>query len=351
MQYLKADTAATILIGPFVDAGDGVTPETGITLAAADHAELMKHDGTTFVDLTSDSRTFTHKEGGWYTLVLGTGDTDTEGRLTVLIMDTSVCLPVWKDFMVVNANVYDSLFAAAATDYLQVDAVEISGDSTAADNLESACDNYSVTRGLTGTALPAAAADAAGGLLISDAGGLDLDTKLANGNEITAARMSELDAGTAGKMANQVDEIRTDTEDLQTQVGTDGAGLTNMPWNSDWDAEAQSEAADALTAYGPPTKAEMDTAHALLATPAQVNTQVVDALNTDTYAEPGQGAPAATATLAAKIGYLYKFLRNKVTQTATELRVYGDDGSTVDQKATVSDDGTTYSRGEIGSGA
>ncbi len=55
------------------------------------------------------------------------------------------------------------------------DVTAISGDSTAADNLESACDNYSATRGLTGTALPAVAADAAGGLPISDAGGLDLD--------------------------------------------------------------------------------------------------------------------------------------------------------------------------------
>ena len=36
----------------------------------------------------------------------------------------------------------------------------------------------SATRGYTGTALPAAAADAAGGLVISDAGGLDVDTYL-----------------------------------------------------------------------------------------------------------------------------------------------------------------------------
>lgn len=129
MQFLKADTAATILIGPFLDKGDGVTPETGITLGAADAAELMKHDGTTFVDLTSDGRTFTHKQGGMYTLALGTGDTDTEGRLTVFIADDDVCLPVWKDFMVVNANVYDSLFAAAATDYLQVDAKQLDGSA------------------------------------------------------------------------------------------------------------------------------------------------------------------------------------------------------------------------------
>jgi hypothetical protein len=65
--------------------------------------------------------------------------------------------------------------AEASTGDEAVDAAAISGDATAADNLELACDNYSVTRGLTGTALPAAAADAAGGLPISDAGGLDLD--------------------------------------------------------------------------------------------------------------------------------------------------------------------------------
>jgi len=40
------------------------------------------------------------------------------------------------------------------------------------------------------TALPNAAADAAGGLPISDAGGLDLDAKLANTNAITTARMA-----------------------------------------------------------------------------------------------------------------------------------------------------------------
>jgi hypothetical protein len=42
------------------------------------------------------------------------------------------------------------------------------------------------------TSLPNAAADAAGGLAISDAGGLDLDAKLANTNEVTAARMGAL---------------------------------------------------------------------------------------------------------------------------------------------------------------
>ena len=58
----------------------------------------------------------------------------------------------------------------------------------------------------------------------------------------------------------QTAAIETDTQDLQTQVGTDGAGLTAIPWNAAWDAEVQSECADALTAYDPPTKTELDAA-------------------------------------------------------------------------------------------
>ncbi len=83
---------------------------------------------------------------------------------------------------------------------------------------------------------------------------------------------------------------------------------------------------------------------------AEVNAEVVDALATDTYAEPGQGTPGATISLAAKIGYLYKAWRNKSTQTATEYDLYNDDTTTVDQKATVSDNATTATKGEISTG-
>jgi hypothetical protein len=83
---------------------------------------------------------------------------------------------------------------------------------------------------------------------------------------------------------------------------------------------------------------------------AAVNAEVVDALSTDTYAEPGQGAPGTTISLAAKINYLYKAWRNKSTQTSTTYSLYDDAGSTVDQKATTSDNGTTFTREEIASG-
>lgn len=54
-----------------------------------------------------------------------------------------------------------------------------------------------------------------------------------------------------------------------------------------------------------------------LITAAQVNAEVVDALNVDTYAEIGQEAPAATQTLRKMLGYLYKAWRNRSTQSLT----------------------------------
>lgn len=101
----------------------------------------------------------------------------------------------------------------------------------------------------------------------------------------------------------------------------------------------------AIVAAGP-TKAEMDTAHGLLATPAQVNTQVLDVMNVDTFAEPA-GIHAATASIFAKINFIAAFLRNKKTQTATTqlLRNDADDGTIA--TSTVSDDGTTATKGEF----
>jgi hypothetical protein len=73
-------------------------------------------------------------------------------------------------------------------------------------------------------------------------------------------------------------------------------------------------------------------------------------LNVTTFAEPGQGTPAATTTLAQKIGYLYKALINRTTSSTTEIKMYDNAGTVVDQKLTHSDNGTTYDRGTMGTG-
>jgi hypothetical protein len=129
---------------------------------------------------------------------------------------------------------------------------------------------------------------------------------------------------------------------------TAGVTLAAAAIQAIWDALTA-----ALTTAGSIGKLLVDNINATVssrATPAQVNTEVVDALATDTYAEPGQAAPGATVTLAAKIGYLYKAWRNRTTQTDTQYSLYADDAVTVDQKATFSDNGTTADRGEVASG-
>jgi hypothetical protein len=74
------------------------------------------------------------------------------------------------------------------------------------------------------TSLPNAAADAAGGLAISDAGGLDLDTQLAATNEVTAVRMGALtDWINGGRLDLLLDAIPT-----TAMRGTDSAALASV---------------------------------------------------------------------------------------------------------------------------
>ena len=74
------------------------------------------------------------------------------------------------------------------------------------------------------------------------------------------------------------------------------------------------------------------------------------ALLDDARSEPGQGAPPVNPDAMTKLDYLYKAWRNKKTQTATTFSLFDDAGTTVDHKATVSDDGTTATIGEVATG-
>jgi len=63
-------------------------------------------------------------------------------------------------------------------------------------------------------------------------------------------------------------------------------------------------------------------------------------------AEPAKAAPGTTISLGDKIDYLYAAWRNKVTQTSTQYVLCGNDGNGF-FKATVADDGTTFTRSEM----
>lgn len=86
-------------------------------------------------------------------------------------------------------------------------------------------------------------------------------------------------------------------------------------------------------------------------TAASVNAEVVDVMTVDTTAEMSQVAPPATPTFQEMWSYLYFRLRNKCTTTASEDAMWDNAGTTKLVKTTISDDGTTLTKGEYTSGA
>jgi hypothetical protein len=213
---------------------DGVDFRVDASHASGD-TKIMKDEGAE----ANTTNGFTD-EGNGYSIVLTATEMEA-ARIVVYVIDSAT--KAWLDRAIV---------------------IETYGNA----NAQHALDLDDAVRGGM-TALPDAAADAAGGLAISDAGGLDLDTKLANTNEVTAARMGALtDLIDGGRLDLILDDILLDTgttlpttlvaiaEYIDTEIaeiiatiGVAGAGLTDLGGMSTaMKAEAQAEATAALVA-------------------------------------------------------------------------------------------------------
>jgi hypothetical protein len=81
-----------------------------------------------------------------------------------------------------------------------------------------------------------------------------------------------------------------------------------------------------------------------------VKAKVVEALDEDLYEDLDQEDLESPTRLTYMIRWLYKLAANKVTQTTDLTRVYNRLGTIVDQKAAVSNDGTTFTRSGFSSG-
>jgi hypothetical protein len=126
--WLKQSTATTIVVGPLVDSVTAAQ-ETGLTITSAE-VLVWKQGGTSFA-AKNESSSATHRSYGMYTVPLDTTDTNTLGQLIVGVYEAGI-LTARHDYMVVPANVWDSMFGA---DYLQVDVEQIDGSTAAATRL------------------------------------------------------------------------------------------------------------------------------------------------------------------------------------------------------------------------
>jgi hypothetical protein len=177
------------------------------------------------------------------------------------------------------------------------------------------------------TALPNVAAGAAGGLPDdTDANGA---VRIVDG---TGAR--EIDTA-SGAVALVTTATTCTTASTCTALGAGAVDATAIATGA---IDADAIAAAAITSSEAPN---LDAAVSTRATPAQVNTEVVDVITVDTYTIPGQTTPSNTPTLEDALMLLYKAWKNEKRQTATQYSLYDNAGAVVDQKATVSDDGTT----------
>jgi hypothetical protein len=133
---LRQSTAVTRMIGPFLDATDGVTPETGL---AGNGTEISK-DGAAY---GTGPTLGAHDAEGWYPVSFTTTHTNTVGELIIKSFDAATHCPVWKEYEVIEESVYDRDYAASALGYVAnapVNVAQLGGDTQSATDLKDFAD-------------------------------------------------------------------------------------------------------------------------------------------------------------------------------------------------------------------
>jgi hypothetical protein len=145
MRLLKTNTATRVSVGPFLDKTDGITPEVALTVTNCKLTFVVDTGGVPTLVLdtnptasggSNDMVHITNDDAGFYDLELAAANVNYVGRAMLALTDAANHCPVFHEFMILPANVYDAL--VGGTDNLQVDAVEVSSDTTTADNLQTA---------------------------------------------------------------------------------------------------------------------------------------------------------------------------------------------------------------------
>jgi len=153
----------------------------------------------------------------------------------------------------------------------------------------------------------------------------------------------------------------TSTSDIKTVLEAAGSILHTL--NALTEASGDGDLAAALTAIGTvlDDTDELQTNQGDWATATSVTVSDktgfslsptgVTAIWAKAMSDLATGAPSATASVLTAINWLYEAWRNKITTTSTTMTLHKDDGSTALTKSTISDDKTTFTKGEMVSGS
>jgi len=355
---LKQSTAVTIQFGPFLDATDGDTEETALTITQAD-VKLSKN-GAVFAQ-KNDATSATYDALGHYRVPLDATDTNTTGILRVAVHEAGALI-AWQDFSIVTADYYDAKFAAKyggekllrttiATLTSQTSftltagpgeddalngATMIVRDSTNPGSQfawQIVADYVGSTKTVTLKADPAIYTMAVGDFVevLAVPRIVDADVNEWNGAAVATP-------ATAGYPAVTV-KVGTAAGELNIASGVVEADAVKI--------SGSAAAADSIEANIGNLDAAVSTRSTLSA--ANVNSEVVDVLKTDTISEMTVGAPPTNPTFEQAVMYLYMALANKNDITSTLKEFHNAAGSVI-WKKTLSDDTTTYSEAKGVSG-
>lgn len=315
--WLKQSTAIDLVVGPFIDKTDGNTAETALTVTQAE-VRLSKNGGN--MAQKNEATALAHDELGYYVCKLDTTDTNTLGILQLMIHESADALPVYHEYMVVTANVWDTL---CSTDLLQTDLTQIGGVAQSATDLKDFADaGYDP------------ATDKVTGVKLCDQTTL-VDTTTTNTDLVTAAAVNT--AVEAGDLAL----VLADTNEVQASLANGGftdliidaikAKTDNLPADpaDDSDIDAQlATIAGYLDTEIAAIKAVTDTL-TLGAIADAVHDEVVDANN-----------PANANSFREVINVMSAALAGKSSGGGTATIKFRDLGDTKDRvTATVTADG------------
>lgn len=143
MRYLRKNTAVIVTVGPFYDKTDGVTLETALTItnekitltADTDDGSAPTNILDNVTGATSgtanDLNYITGNDAGLMQMEFAAADVNRLGRMMLTITDAANHVPVFHEFMVVNATLYDAFFATTGGAIPNVAAAAVGGLLTA----------------------------------------------------------------------------------------------------------------------------------------------------------------------------------------------------------------------------
>lgn len=360
MPELRQSTAKVVRFGPFLNSTDGITPETGLTIAQAD-MQISK-DGAAFAQKNSAGNA-THDTDGFYSTTFDATDTDTTATFEFQI-NISGALPFFKTYTVVTQTFFDAKYVDVFNNF------DSSSDTVANVTLVATTTANTDMRGTDGanTVVPPSVSqlDARTILSAEYATSANLSTVdiVVDGIKVKTDQMeftvpSELDVNmlthTAVIPTNYITSAGITAGALDDKgnwnIGKNGYSLTqSFPANfADISITATTGLLDltqtaADKSWSTATRVLTAGTNLNDISASQVNAEVLDVLTVATFSEVAY--PGDTASILDKINYTYSMSSNKLMQTSS-TQVLRNSGDTIDLgTAAVSDDGTTFTRGK-----